>query len=98
MNKQTNSKATVADLEGVELLEFLREDLHQDISGMMPLSGINYIWVLARFHLLFMKIEERLKTVRNPSWVAAYESTDRDPRSREKRVALTAFGKNISCR
>ena len=96
--EQKSTKSAAYNPEGVELLKFLKKDLHEDISGMIPLSGINYIWILARCHMIFLQIEERLKTLRNPSWVAAYDSTDRDPRSREKRVALTVFGKHISCR
>ena len=93
-----STKSVAYNPEGVELLEFLKKDLHEDISGMIPLSGINYIWILARCHMIFLQIEERLKILHNPSWIAAYESTDRDPRSREKRVALTVFSKHISCR
>lgn len=70
------------------LLEFLKQDVHRDISGEIPLSGINYIWILARMHLTFMQIEEDLKAVRNPSWIAAYESRE----VKEKRVSLTMFG------
>jgi hypothetical protein len=73
------------------LLDFLKEDLHIDISGDMPLSGINYIWVLARMHMTFMQFEAELKAVRNPLWVAAYESGDLH-KSKEKRLDLTVFG------
>ena len=91
---QKSAKAGAYSPEGVDLLEYLKMDIHQDVSGMMPLSGINYLWVLARFYMFFMLVEQRLKKLRNPSWVAAYESADRDPRGAEKRVALTIIGKD----
>lgn len=38
-----------------------------------PLSSLNYTFVTARFMMLFMQIEDRLKELRNPLWVRAYE-------------------------
>jgi len=69
----------------------LKLDIHHDISGHLPLSGINYIWVLARMHIMFMQIEDDLKAVRHASWIAAYESGELD-KAKEKRVNLTVFG------
>jgi hypothetical protein len=76
-----------------QLLELLKVDLINDIAGEgRPLSALNYVWVTARFMLLFTQIEDELKRVRNPLWVRAYEE---DPRMmREKRVSLTALVMN----
>lgn len=81
------------DPQGEKLLDFLKKDIHSDISGDTPLSGINYIWILARMHLTFVQIEEELKAVRNVLWVAAYESGPGElDKATEKRLDLTAMG------
>lgn len=60
------------DLSTIQYLETLKLDLVSDISGQMrPVLSVNYVVVLARFMLLFMQIEEKLKSRGNPSWVQA---------------------------
>ena len=74
---------------GRELLDLLKQDIISDISGERPLSSLNYVWVTARFMLLFHQIEDELKRLRNPSWVRAYEKEAL--MMREKRASLTAL-------
>lgn len=74
---------------GRELLDLLKLDIISDISGERPLSSLNYVWVTARFMLLFHQIEDELKRLRNPSWVCAYEKEA--VMMREKRASLTAL-------
>ena len=74
---------------GRELLDLLKLDIINDISGERPLSSLNYVWVTARFMLLFHQIENELKRLRNPSWVRAYEKEA--VMMREKRASLTAL-------
>lgn len=74
---------------GCELLDLLKPGIISDISGERPLSSLNYVWVTARFMLLFHQIENELKRLRNPSWVRAYEKEA--VMMREKRASLTAL-------
>jgi hypothetical protein len=73
-----------------EMLNLLKLDIINDISGEeRPLSSLNYVWVTARFMLLFHQIEDELKRLRNPLWIRAYEQ---EPLlMREKRLSLTAL-------
>ncbi|KUJ19339.1 uncharacterized protein LY89DRAFT_731741 [Mollisia scopiformis] len=73
-----------------ELLNLLQVDIMSDIgSEVRPLSSLNYIFVTIRFMMVFMQIEERLKALRNPVWVQAYEQ---DPTMmKEKRASLTVL-------
>ncbi len=71
-----------------DLLTFLKLDILHEISGeRRPVSSLNYVWVTSNFMLLFIKIEEKLKDLRNPSYIRAYE--DNSTMLRDKRVALT---------
>lgn len=78
------------DLSTVQFLETLKVDLVNDICGQMrPVLSVNYVVALARFMLLFMQIEEKLKNRQNPSWVQAYEG--HSAMTQEKRLSLTAI-------
>lgn len=75
-------------LRSQELLDLLKLDIISDISGEnRPLSSLNYVWVTARFMLLFHHIEDELRRLRNPLWIQAYEGNSL--MTREKRVSLT---------
>ncbi|KAI1866988.1 hypothetical protein JX265_007564 [Neoarthrinium moseri] len=74
------------DLDGVDVLEFLKWDIHADVCGREPLSSLNFVWVTARFFIQFMQMEDELRKLRNPTYVRAYEV---DPTlMREKRLSL----------
>ncbi|THC94884.1 hypothetical protein EYZ11_005646 [Aspergillus tanneri] len=72
---------------GQKLLELLKWDIFADVCGEQPLLSLNYVWVTARFIMLFMQIEEELRRLKNPLYVRAYE-TEREWRW-HKRVGLT---------
>jgi hypothetical protein len=79
-----------ASLSARELLDVLKLDIISDVSSEnRPLSSLNYIWVTARFMLLFHQIEDELKRLRNPLWVQAYEGNSL--MTREKRASLTSL-------
>lgn len=84
---EMKSEKALAD---AELLGNFKIDILGDICGdNEPLSSLNYIWVTVQFILLFGRIEDALKSVRNPLWIKAYE---RDPKlMREKRASLTGL-------
>lgn len=68
-HKKSNSTIT-----GPRLLGFLKRDMVIDICGeRYPLSSMNYTIVTVRMMLLFMTIEDKLKDLRHPLWVRAYE-------------------------
>lgn len=69
------------------LLDWVKHDLLRDVNGRAPLSSVNYLWVAARFMLLFNQVEERLETLRNPVYIQIYGT--RGPSVGEKRVSLT---------
>lgn len=54
----------------------------------LPLS-LNYVWVAAQAMTLFLLIENKLKELRNPTYVRAHE-IERSLSS-QKRVALASF-------
>jgi hypothetical protein len=74
---------------GRELLDLLKLDIISDISGERPLSSLNYVWVTTRFMMLFHQIEDKLKLLRNPLWIRAYEKEA--VMTREKRLSLTVL-------
>ena len=84
---EMKSEKALAD---AELLGNFKIDILGDICGdNEPLSSLNYIWVTVQFMLLFGRIEDALKSVRNPLWIKAYE---RGPKlMREKRASLTGL-------
>jgi hypothetical protein len=69
-------------------LDLLKYDLINDTSSEgHPLCSVNYVWLTAQFTLLFSRIENALKSLRNPVWVRAYEE---DPLlTLETRASLT---------
>jgi hypothetical protein len=82
-----SSKDTIV---GRELLEAIKLDIITDVSGERgPLSSLNYIWVATNFMILFTRIEDELKRLRNPLWVQAYE--ENPVLMREKRLSLTSL-------
>ena len=91
------TKHSRGNLYGRALLTFVKQDVHDDVRGTRPLSSLNLVWVLSRFLMLFMQIEERLKKLRNPLWVQAYERPDSSLKW-EKRVALVTMALNESRR
>ncbi|KAK7750708.1 hypothetical protein SLS62_007408 [Diatrype stigma] len=77
------------EISGVNALELLKSDIYNDVCGGVPLSSLNFIWVMVRFMMLFTQFEERLSQLRNPLYVRAYE-TDREW-FQEKRLGLTVL-------
>lgn len=76
-------------LAGRDLLSSIQADIRNDVSGTMPVSSLNYIWVTCYFFMLFMKIEDRLKELENPLYLRAYNSPS--PWGSQKRSALVSF-------
>jgi hypothetical protein len=76
-------------------LDLLKHDLINDISSEgHPLCSVNYVWLTAQFTLLFSRIEDALKSLRNPVWVRAYEE---DPLlALETRASLTMLALRVS--
>ena len=72
---------------GKTLLDLLRLDLFADVCGMKPVSSINYILVTVHFLLVFGRIEDRLRELRNPLYVQMYEQAPPGMR-RTRRAAL----------
>ena len=89
-------KSSQDGLSSRDLLTFIKQDVFDDVCGSRPLSSLNLVWVTTRFMTLFMQIEDRLKTLRNPLWVQAYEQPDSTTKW-EKRVALVVMALNESC-
>ncbi|KAL1985317.1 hypothetical protein VTN96DRAFT_7995 [Rasamsonia emersonii] len=88
--KHSGSDPSKGPFSSGELLDLLKLDIISDVSGeSRPLSSLNYVWVTARFMLLFHQIEDKLRRLRNPLWVQAYEGNS--VMTREKRVSLTAL-------
>lgn len=76
-------------LAGRDLLAAIQGDIMNDVSGTMPVSSLNYIWVTCHFLVLFMAIEDRLKELQNPLYLRAYNSPG--PWGSQKRAALISF-------
>lgn len=77
------------DMHGKKTLpELLKYDLNNDVCGKAaPLSSLNYVAATMQIMMMFTKIEEELRRVGNPSYLAVYT---RDPvLMREKRLSLT---------
>ncbi|PGG97803.1 hypothetical protein AJ80_09640 [Polytolypa hystricis UAMH7299] len=82
--------------EDIQRSPSLRLDLTNEISGQMhPIMGLNYIWATIRMLGVFMQIEDRLKAIRHPLWVTAYEgpgsSGGGGGDSKQKRASLAAL-------
>ncbi|KAI4865144.1 hypothetical protein F4820DRAFT_309220 [Hypoxylon rubiginosum] len=81
------------EMSSRSLLSLLKLDISSDICGMIPLSSLNYVWVMAQFMGLFEKFEESLKKIRNPVYVRAYETS---PMWRtQKRVGLAYLALHV---
>lgn len=73
-----------------ELMRILQMDIVNDVDSVVrPISSLSYFFVAAQFLLLFMRIEDKLKELRNPLWVRAYEEDSK--MMREKRLSLTTL-------
>ncbi|KAK7417730.1 hypothetical protein QQX98_004386 [Neonectria punicea] len=72
------------NLTGRGLLEAIKLDISNDICGTRPLSSLNYVWVTFDFLMLFMRIEERLKELKNPLYLTAYDCP-----GQKSRITLT---------
>ena len=90
-------KSSPGILSGRDLLTFVKQDVLDDVCGSRPLSSLNLVWVLARFLMLFMQVEDRLKELRNPLWIEAYERPDSSLKW-EKRVTLAVMALSESSR
>ncbi|KAF1815110.1 hypothetical protein P152DRAFT_412254 [Eremomyces bilateralis CBS 781.70] len=76
-------------LSDAALLDLLKLDIINDVSGQQPVSSLNYIWTTAMFMVLFHRIEDKLEKMRHPLWIQAYEA---DPKMRkERRASLTGL-------
>lgn len=83
-SKQTGQPALTT------FLEFLKLDIVNDVCGdLRPLSSLDYTFLTAQFMMLFMEVEDRLRELRNPLYVEAYEKNK--VLMQEKRCALTAL-------
>ncbi|KAL6401145.1 hypothetical protein AUP68_16871 [Ilyonectria robusta] len=89
--KMAGGSSNPADmrLAGRDLLSAIQVDIRNDVSGTMPVSSLNYIWVTCYFFMLFMTIEDRLKELQNPLYLRAYNSPG--PWGSQKRSALVSF-------
>ena len=77
-----------SDFQGRELLDLLRLDLYADVVGNRPLSSLNYVWITVHIMMLFIELEDRLREVRHPLYVQAYETGTSTMRRGHARVAL----------
>lgn len=68
------SQAQEVNLTPREHLEIMKIDITRDIAGDLPLSGLNYVWITIRMMVLFIQIEDRLKTLNNATYLKVYES------------------------
>lgn len=64
--KPSGSAKSKGMLGNLEMLDFLKQDVIDDVCGGRAFSSLNYVWVTARMMMLFMQIEDKLKRVRNP--------------------------------
>lgn len=71
----------------LELLELVKLDLCNDICGTVPLSSLNFVWVMVRCIALFTQIEKTLSEKKNPLYLRAYK--DVSAWSSKKRMGLT---------
>ena len=82
------------------LMHALQEDLMGDISSKSrPMSGLNYIWILSIANLLFLDMEDKLRSCHNQTWHEAYEG--KDPIfKKHKRTSFTVMaltGRDSEC-
>lgn len=58
----------------LEMLELIKLDICNDVNGTIPLSALNWVWVMTRCMALFLQFEEVLKKARHPIYIKAYET------------------------
>lgn len=77
-----------SEFDVIAYLSVLRLDFISDICGeLRPLSSLNYISVLTRCYIFFMRIEYNLKKCKNPTWVRTFEG--KSELTEQKRLSLT---------
>ncbi|KAK8134926.1 hypothetical protein PG984_006938 [Apiospora sp. TS-2023a] len=76
-------------VSSMQLLAMMESDLHKDIHGSRPLSGLNLIRLAVHFISAFKNIVESLKEQRNPTYIRVYEADE--PWDRPKPVMLTYY-------
>ncbi|KAL3469957.1 hypothetical protein BJX99DRAFT_264666 [Aspergillus californicus] len=85
---QPRSDTFKAGFSNVSFLVALEVDLKDDVGfGQRPMLGLNYIAATTHMMMVFNKFEEKLKQLRNPLWVQAYEGTG--PSTQNKQALLT---------
>ncbi|KAI0966820.1 hypothetical protein F4678DRAFT_267352 [Xylaria arbuscula] len=91
--RERGGKGSNHNVSGRDLLSLLQLDISNDICGDIPLSSLNYIWIMIRFMMLFHQFENRLRELRNPLYVQAYET---DPLwKKHKRVGLAYLALHV---
>ncbi|CAM1507975.1 Fc.00g048230.m01.CDS01 [Cosmosporella sp. VM-42] len=73
-------------ITGRDLLDWMKMDISTDVSGAAPRSSLNYPWATVQFLMLFTETEERLKELRNVTYVQAYEEDIPEELVKEDRV------------
>ncbi|KAL0940552.1 uncharacterized protein CTRU02_203315 [Colletotrichum truncatum] len=76
-------------LTGSDILGCVKADIHNDVCGDVPISGVNYISITMRFFMQFMQFEQQLTLLRNPLYVRVYEKERQW--SRAKRMGLVTL-------
>jgi hypothetical protein len=76
------------------MLALLREDLIAETSGEFPILGLSYAWLQITLHMLYSKIEEKLKNSHDPIYEAVFRPSDSPaarttPRSTRWNLLLT---------
>lgn len=83
---QAGGRKLGVQLTVLEMLELVKADVCADICGTIPLSALNFAWVMVRMMTLFTQIENALAAVNHPHYVRAYQQHEFGPR---RRTALT---------
>ena len=60
------------EMEGTDLLAMIRGDIEEDVVGVRPLSGINYMWITLKIMLMWKGMEDDLSKARNRHYLRAY--------------------------
>ncbi|RYP79857.1 hypothetical protein DL769_002742 [Monosporascus sp. CRB-8-3] len=66
------------ELDGTDLLHIIKGDIEEDIDGMGPMSGIDYMWITLRVLMLWMDMEDKLAACQNRLYVQAYRELPRE--------------------
>ncbi|KAL2755433.1 hypothetical protein ACRALDRAFT_1082332 [Sodiomyces alcalophilus JCM 7366] len=79
-----------AHMSPEEMLSCVKLDVYNDVcSDSEPLSGINYLYITSICVMILMQMENRLKDLRHPVYIDAYEK--RGEWSKTKRFGLVAM-------